>query len=87
MNHEASVNEDIIPFFQRWLPHPLLTLVLVLLWMALVNEYSHGSLLLAIYLASRYRFTPVTFGRTADDPLAVSSVVVYCDRHLGHPCC
>ncbi len=50
MNHEVSVNEDIIPFFQRWLPHPLLTLVLVLLWMALVNEYSHGSLLLAMLL-------------------------------------
>ncbi len=39
-----------ISFGQRWLPHPLLTFVLVLLWMALLNEYSHGGLLVALVL-------------------------------------
>ncbi len=35
---------------QRWLPHPLLTLVLVLLWMALLNSFTLGGLLMGILL-------------------------------------
>ncbi len=50
MNHEMNSTEQRLSFWQRVLPHPLLTLVLVLLWLALVNEYSHGSLVLAILL-------------------------------------
>lgn len=34
----------------RWLPHPLLTLVLVLLWMLLLNDFSVGGLLMGIVL-------------------------------------
>lgn len=37
-------------YMQRWLPHPLLTLVLVLLWMALLNSFTTGGLLMAIAL-------------------------------------
>lgn len=37
-------------FIQRWLPHPLLSLVLVLLWMALLNDFSAGGLLLGLVL-------------------------------------
>lgn len=37
-------------FLQRWLPHPLLTLVLVLLWMALLNSFTLGGLLMGILL-------------------------------------
>jgi multicomponent K+:H+ antiporter subunit E len=37
-------------FLQRWLPHPLLTLVLVLLWMALLNSFTVGGLLMGILL-------------------------------------
>jgi multicomponent K+:H+ antiporter subunit E len=37
-------------FLQRWMPHPLLTLVLVLLWMALLNSFTVGGLLMGILL-------------------------------------
>src|SRR5690606_10784284 len=37
-------------YWQRWLPHPLLTLVLVLLWMALLNSFTIGGLLMGILL-------------------------------------
>lgn len=37
-------------FLQRWLPHPLLSLVLVLLWMILLNDFSAGGLLIALVL-------------------------------------
>ncbi len=37
-------------YLQRWLPHPLLTLVLVLLWMALLNSFTVGGLLMGIVL-------------------------------------
>ena len=36
---------------ERWLPHPWLTLVLVLLWMLLLNSFSIGGLLMGIILA------------------------------------
>jgi len=35
---------------QRWLPHPLLTLTLILLWLFLVNEIGPGHLLLGTAL-------------------------------------
>ena len=34
----------------RWLPHPWLTLVLVLLWMLLLNSFSVGGLLMGLVL-------------------------------------
>ncbi|MDI3514640.1 MAG: Na+/H+ antiporter subunit E [Gammaproteobacteria bacterium] len=37
--------------FERWLPHPWLTLMLVLLWMLLLNEFSVGGLLVGFVLA------------------------------------
>jgi multicomponent K+:H+ antiporter subunit E len=37
-------------YLQRWLPHPLLTLVLVLLWMALLNSFTAGGLIMGIFL-------------------------------------
>jgi len=37
-------------FWQRWLPHPLLTTGLVLLWMLLLNEFSIGGLAVGIVL-------------------------------------
>lgn len=36
---------------ERWLPHPWLTLVLVLLWMLLLNDFSVGGLLVGTVLA------------------------------------
>jgi multicomponent K+:H+ antiporter subunit E len=36
--------------FERWLPHPLLTVVLVLLWMLLLNSFSVGGLLMGFVL-------------------------------------
>lgn len=35
----------------RLLPHPLLSLVLVVVWLLLVNSFSLGSLLMAVFLA------------------------------------
>src|SRR5690554_6320656 len=37
-------------FLQRWLPHPILTTVLVLLWMALLGSFTIGGLLFGILL-------------------------------------
>lgn len=37
-------------FLQRWLPHPLLTLVLVVMWMALLNDFSAGGLVVGLIL-------------------------------------
>lgn len=37
-------------FLQRWLPHPLLTLALVLLWMFLLNDFSAGGLVVGLVL-------------------------------------
>ena len=36
--------------FERWLPHPWLTVVLVLLWMLLLNSFSIGGLLMGVLL-------------------------------------
>lgn len=38
-------------FAERWLPHPLMTAVLVLLWMLLLNSFSFGGLLMGAVLA------------------------------------
>lgn len=35
---------------QRWLPHPLLTLLLIMLWIALQNDFSNGTLVMAVLL-------------------------------------
>lgn len=35
---------------RRWLPHPLLSLFLVVLWLLLVNDFSFGQLVLAAIL-------------------------------------
>ena len=37
-------------FTARWLPHPLMTAVLVLLWMLLLNSFSLGGLLVGVVL-------------------------------------
>lgn len=39
-----------LTYGERWLPHPLLTLVLTLLWLALSNEFSPAVLLMGIGL-------------------------------------
>ena len=36
--------------FERWLPHPWLTLVLVLLWILLLNSFSVGGLMMGVVL-------------------------------------
>lgn len=43
-------NTDNRRFLQRWLPHPLLSLVLVVLWMALLNDFSAGGLVVGAVL-------------------------------------
>lgn len=35
---------------ERWLPHPVLTVVLVLLWMLLLNAFSVGGLVMGVVL-------------------------------------
>ncbi|HRP22956.1 MAG TPA: Na+/H+ antiporter subunit E [Thauera sp.] len=41
---------DTRSFVQRWLPHPLLTLVLLTLWMLLLNSLSVGGLVMGLLL-------------------------------------
>ncbi len=38
------------PFLRRWFPHPLLSLVLTLIWLLLINSFSAGGLLVGIVL-------------------------------------
>ncbi len=38
--------------FQRYLPHPLLTLLLVVLWMALLNSFTAGGLFVGMVLGT-----------------------------------
>ncbi|MBL7650496.1 MAG: Na+/H+ antiporter subunit E, partial [Candidatus Hydrogenedentes bacterium] len=38
-------------FTERWLPHPLMSAVLVLLWMLLLNSFSLGGLVVGVVLA------------------------------------
>jgi multicomponent K+:H+ antiporter subunit E len=42
--------QDERTFLQRWLPHPLLTAALVVLWMLLLNDFSAGGLIVGIIL-------------------------------------
>ncbi|HRP96058.1 MAG TPA: Na+/H+ antiporter subunit E [Rhodocyclaceae bacterium] len=35
---------------ERWLPHPLLTVVLILLWMLLLNSFTAGGLVMGVLL-------------------------------------
>lgn len=37
-------------FWERWLPHPLMTLTLVLLWMLLLNSFTVGGLVMGLIL-------------------------------------
>lgn len=37
-------------FLQRWLPHPILTAALVLLWMFLLNDFTAGGLIMGLIL-------------------------------------
>ncbi len=37
-------------FMQRWLPHPLLSVVLVLVWMLLLNSFTMGGLVMGMLL-------------------------------------
>lgn len=43
-------DEENVGFLQRWIPHPLLTLTLILLWLALVNKFDAGSLVMGTIL-------------------------------------
>jgi multicomponent K+:H+ antiporter subunit E len=45
-----AVNKDTRTFLQRWLPHPLLTLVLIFLWMLLLNAFTMAGLVMAVFL-------------------------------------
>lgn len=49
-NHPGRRYDDNRTYMERWLPHPLLTSVLVLLWMALLNSFTIGGLLVGIIL-------------------------------------
>lgn len=46
----ASTSIDQRTFLQRWLPHPVLSLCLVALWLLLINSFSAGGLLVGAVL-------------------------------------
>jgi multicomponent K+:H+ antiporter subunit E len=49
---EAQAVHETRSFRQRWLPHPLLTLVLTGFWMLLLNDFSMGGLVVGLILGS-----------------------------------
>ena len=42
--------KDQLSLFQRWVPHPLLTVALTLIWMLLANGFSLGGLIVGLVL-------------------------------------
>lgn len=42
--------KDSRSLLERWLPHPLLTVVLILLWMLLLNSFTAGGLVMGVLL-------------------------------------
>lgn len=48
--HKVADRRDKRPFLGRLLPHPLLTLTVVVVWMMLLNSFSLGGLVLGIIL-------------------------------------
>lgn len=44
-------NKDPRSRMERWLPHPILTVVLILLWMLLLNSFTAGGLLMGTVLS------------------------------------
>jgi multicomponent K+:H+ antiporter subunit E len=47
--HPRRRKDDQLTYLERWLPHPLLTTVLVLLWLALVNSTTTGDLVIGLF--------------------------------------
>jgi multicomponent K+:H+ antiporter subunit E len=45
-----GMNRDTRTLLQRWLPHPLLTLVLIILWLLLLNAFTMAGLVMAVFL-------------------------------------
>lgn len=46
-----AANKDGRSRMQRWLPHPILTVALILLWMLLLNSFTAGGLLMGTVLS------------------------------------
>lgn len=46
-----GANKDARGRMERWLPHPILTAVLILLWMLLLNSFTAGGLLMGTVLS------------------------------------
>ncbi len=49
-SHEEPEPDSDATFLQRWLPHPMLTVMLILLWLALANEFATGGLVMGTIL-------------------------------------
>ena len=47
---QSPTSIDQRTILQRWLPHPVLSLALVVLWLLLINSFSAGGLLVGIVL-------------------------------------
>lgn len=45
-----GTRKDQRSLLERWLPHPLLTLALILLWMLLLNSFTMGGLVMGAFL-------------------------------------
>jgi multicomponent K+:H+ antiporter subunit E len=45
-----ATKKDKRSFLERWLPHPLMTLVLIVLWMLLLNSFTMGGLVMGAIL-------------------------------------
>jgi len=50
VDRDERGEETSLGFLPRWIPHPLLTLTLIFLWLALVNKFDAGSLVMGTIL-------------------------------------
>ena len=82
-----------LTFMQRWVPHPLLSVVLVIVWMLLLNTFEMGGLVLGIVLAVvipilTSSFWPArpplrAYGRAALFMLMVAYDVIIANLHVA----
>lgn len=74
MSHQSTGQRS---FWQRWLPHPLLTLVLTALWMLLLNSFSLGGLVMGVLLGVLISIVTSSFWPARPPLKAHGKVVAY----------
>lgn len=66
-----------LPFRQRWIPHPLLTGVMILLWVAMANNFGPGGWLLGTLLGLAIPLLTQSIWDTTPKIASYGNVLIY----------